>query len=114
MKIYICTPVNGRKSERTFEDKYRAAEQRVAALKEVLRSDERFWGAGYLSSFDVNALGSCTEEVAMGRCVCAVMESDAIYLDHGWQGSKGCSVEYQVAKIYGKTVIEHDKLCNYE
>lgn len=35
---------------------------------------------------------------------------DAIYLDHAWQSSKGCNLEYRAAKIYDKEIFEHDKL----
>ena len=40
----------------------------------------------------------------------AVIECDAIYLDHDWQSSKGCNLEYRAAKIYDKEIYEHDKL----
>lgn len=109
-KIYIATPINAR-SEKTFRDKYIAAKHRVEFLKEIIRSDERFpKDIELLSSFDLNPLGAYTESQAMGRCVSEVMESDAIYLDHAWQSSNGCNLEYRTAKIYGKKIYEHDKL----
>ena len=113
MRIYIATPINGR-NERSFEDKYREAEKRVDALRNVLRTDPRFWSHSFVSSIEINAPGSQTEAMAMGKCIAAVLECDAVYLDHGWQDSKGCNAEYQTAKIYGKKIIEHDKLNNYE
>lgn len=94
MKIYLCTPINGR-NECSFEDKYREAEKRIDALRNVLRADLRFWIHSVVSSIEINPPGSQTEAMAMGKCIAAVMECDAIYLDHGWQESKGCSVEYR-------------------
>ena len=32
------------------------------------------------------------------------------YLDHAWQSSKGCNLEYRAANIYDKEIYEHDKL----
>lgn len=109
-KIYIATPINARK-EPDFREKYLAAKHRVGFLKEVIRSDERFpRDVELISSFDINPLGAHTESQAMGRCVTEVMESDAIYLDHGWQSSNGCNLEYRTAKIYNKKIYEHDNL----
>lgn len=109
-KIYIATPINARQ-EKTFREKYLAAKHRVGFLKEVIRSDERFpRDIELISSFDINPLGAHTESQAMGRCVTEVMESDAIYLDHGWQSSNGCNLEYRTAKIYNKKIYEHDNL----
>ncbi len=109
MKIYIATPINARK-EQGFRNKYKAARQRVKALKEVISNDYRFYGCEMISSFDVNKTDGVSEAIAMGRCVQAVMECDAIYLDHAWQSSKGCNVEYRTAKIYDKEIYEHDNL----
>lgn len=110
MKLYIATPINSRKEKR-LEDKYLAAKHRVNMLKEVLEADEQFAQYDTIeSTFDINPLGAHTEEQALGRCVIAVLESDAIYLDHGWQGSKGCNLEYRAAKIYRKTIYEHDDI----
>lgn len=31
-------------------------------------------------------------------------------IDHAWQSSKGCNLEYRAAKIYDKEIYEYDKL----
>jgi len=109
-KIYIATPINARQ-EKTFREKYLAAKHRVEFLKEIIRSDERFpRDIELISSFDINPLGAYAESQAMGRCVTEVIESDAIYLDHGWQSSNGCNLEYRTAKIYNKKIYEYDNL----
>lgn len=107
MKLYIATPINARK-EKTMQEKLRAARHRVELLKELLSEDERFYGYVLHSTFSLPSQED--ENVALAQCVCAVLRSDAIYLDHGWQGSKGCNLEYRAAKIYGKTIYEHDKM----
>ena len=35
----------------------------------------------------------------------ALLECDAIYLCEGWQNSKGCMAEFEVARIYGKEIM---------
>lgn len=108
MKLYIATPINARK-EATMKEKLRAARHRVELLKETIRDDERFRHYVFLrSTFDLQEQDD--ENVAMAQCVREVLRADAIYLDHGWQGSKGCNLEYRAAKIYGKKIFEHDKM----
>lgn len=109
-RLYIATPINARQ-EQDFTSKYLAAKRRVEELKEtIFTSDSCNRFAEYdevVSSFDLNPLGKYSEAQAMGRCIEAVMDSDAIYLDQGWKASSGCILEYSTAKIYGKTIIEH-------
>ena len=104
MKIYISTPINARK-EQTFEQKYNAARQRVEHIIEVLREEPEYRDATFVHTFDLCPLGTKTESEAIGRCVQAVMESDMLYFDCRASESKGCSLEYWTACIYGKPVI---------
>lgn len=108
MILYIATPINARK-EATMKEKLRAAKHRVELLKEILREDERFKNYAFLrSTFELPEQDQ--EDVALAQCVREVLRADAIYLDHGWQGSKGCNLEYRAAKIYGKAIYEHDNM----
>ena len=104
MKIYISTPINAR-NEQTFEQKYNAARQRVEHIIEVLHEEPQYHDATFVSTFDLCPLGTKTESEAIGRCVQAVMESDMLYFDCRASESKGCSLEYWTACIYGKPVI---------
>ena len=103
MKLYIATPINARQ-EPTMREKLVAAKHRVEMLKEILADDVRFKKYELTSTFDFNDWCD-TEEKAMSRCIYHVLTSDAIYLDHGWTASKGCNLEYQAAKIYGKQIF---------
>lgn len=111
MTLYIATPINARK-EKTLREKLIAARHRVNMLRELIVDDARF--AGYdliISTFGVNSTEEPYDEArATANCIHSVLMADAIYLDHGWQGSKGCNLEYRAAKIYGKAIFEHDKL----
>lgn len=109
MKLYIATPINAR-PEQVFRNKYKAAQRRARELKDIINTDHRFYGYTLVSSFDVNKSQNISEAIAMGNCIQAVIECDAIYLDYAWQSSKGCNLEYRAAKIYGKLIYEHDSL----
>ena len=106
MKLYISTPVNGR-DEATFEEKYAAAKARVEEIKRQF--DE--WLSRYdavVTTFDINQPGA-SEAEAMGRCIQAVLESDEILLDKGWQYSTGCRLELHAARAYGVADLYIDK-----
>lgn len=104
MKIYLATPVNGRK-EKTLIQKQLAAKKRVEEMKNYLR--RWYPDAEYLSVYDIDTpsgLMKLSEPLIMGLCVELVMTCDTIILDDGWENSQGCTVEYFVAMQYGKQV----------
>lgn len=103
MKIYIATPINARREE-TFLLKCQAASQRCDTLRRMLR--KHFPDVDIIHPFIVNPIEHNIEEPeAIGRCITTVMRADAVLFDRGWTGSKGCSLEFQAAKIYGKRVF---------
>lgn len=109
MKIYLATPVNGRK-EKTLEQKMKAAYQRIREMEEHV--GKWYPDAEMYSSFRIVglALGQKLEESeVMGACVRMVMDCDMIILDDGWEDSRGCCVERFVAVQYDKKV----KTMNY-
>ena len=110
MKVYIATPVNGRK-EPTLIEKQRAALARVNELKAKVK--ELHPSASVWSSVGNIVLARKgmpnTEPRIMGSCVRMVMQSDIIVLDRGWWDSKGCNVEKFTAETYGIQIWEIDQ-----
>ena len=107
MKIYIATPVNARR-EATLAQKMEMAYLRAEKLKQKLK--ERYPDAMSYSSFDLTAFGisdlrNMRESEILGKCVQRVMECDAIFMDWGYEHSKGCTVEHTTALTYGKKII---------
>ena len=109
MKIYIATPVTSR-PEKSPQERLAAARHRIELLKEILADEPQFKDCEFCGTFDIPRQGSETEEHILATCVELVLTSDAIYLDHAWNSSKGCNLEYRAAKIYGKKIYEFDKL----
>ena len=110
MKVYIATPVNGRK-EPTLIEKQRGALARVNELKtkvKELHPSASVWSS--VGNIVVARKGMPEREAAiMGSCVRMVMESDIILLDRNWWDSKGCNVEKFTAETYGKQIWEIDQ-----
>ena len=104
MKIYLATPVNGRK-EKTLEQKMKAAWERIGEMQKYMM--QFYPDAVFRCSFDIVGMvldQPMTESEIMGKCVQMVMECDMIVLDDGWENSSGCTVERFVAYVYGKKV----------
>lgn len=112
-KIYLATPVNGRKEKKQGERQW-AAMNRIDDMASYLRT----WFPDAEIINPIRAIliyhnGSRYDEAhVMGHCVRMVMESDIVILDDGWENSKGCTVERFVALQYGKQVytFNHFKL----
>lgn len=106
MKYYISTPINGRTQERTFIEKYHAAEQRCREIKNLLiRQDPTLLDSGEIvTPFDVT-IPTMDEPHALGACITALMQCDTVVLDHGFQQSRGCRLEQQAAVLYGKIIM---------
>lgn len=114
MKLYIATPINGRREE-TFAVKFEAAQARVQELKEQLRANPKFAKYTQMTSgVDVCPLGAYTEAKAVGRCVQAVLESDAVYMDMDYERSKGCLLEYDTCYRYKIPVFGANWEMNWE
>lgn len=105
-KIYISIPISGLPVE---EVKKRASE-----LKEALTSGN----TEAVTPFDVcpdsdvpeNYRDNARYAYFMGRDIEALLNCDAVFMSQGWEFSKGCKAEYSVARIYGKEIIEENKI----
>jgi nucleoside 2-deoxyribosyltransferase len=111
MKIYLATPVNGRK-EKTREEKQKAAEKRINEMADFLV--KLYPEAEFMSSFNIIGvkyhLNDLSEAVIMGACVRMVMESDLVVMDENWRDSRGCWVEQMVAQQYGIRIESYARL----
>lgn len=103
-KLYISTPINGRKEKR-FYDKFNSAKERVEVIKqEIKKRIDVDFEVRFLSTFDINKIDG-DEAFALGRCVTEVVGCNAIYMDEGWEDSKGCFLELSAAYIYHLVVF---------
>ena len=94
-KMYISVPITGR----VIEDAKMQAEQ-----------VKRMWSEDYdvITPFEIHEEVEDEEKpysYYMGKDVEVLLECDAIYMCSGWVDSKGCNLEYSIAKIYGIRII---------
>lgn len=92
-KIYISLPITGLDKDTVISK----ANDRKKLIS--------FKGYEPVTPFDVSPDSNASYAEHMGRDIQALLECDAVYFCLGWQDSKGCQAEYEVAKIYGKQMV---------
>lgn len=93
MKVYISLPISG------FP--IAVVKKRAETYKNELQSN----GHEVITPFGICDEPGRSYAYCMGKDIEALLECDAIYLAPGWHGSKGCTAEYEVARVYNKTII---------
>ena len=100
-RIYISIPISGHDLEE--------AKEKARDIRKCLLWDEFDWEEGWstdvITPFDVCPEPDKPYSYYMGKDIEALLECDAIYLCEGWQNSKGCMAEFEVARIYGKKIM---------
>ena len=98
-RIYISIPISGHDLE---EVKAKAKDIIECILWYELGIEKGF---DIITPFDVCPEPDKPYSYYMGKDIEALLECDAIYLCEGWQNSKGCMAEFEVARIYGKEIM---------
>ena len=101
-RIYISIPISGHDIEEVKE--------KARDIRKCLLMDEFDWEKGWNSTDVITPFDVCSKpdkpySYYMGKDIEALLECDAIYLCEGWQNSKGCMAEFEVARIYGKEIM---------
>lgn len=98
MKVYISLPITGHP--------FKEVKQKAQEAKRTLS------GRGYeaVSPLDLHGGKKKTYAQYIGKDLEALIECDAVFLCSGWQESKGCTLEYHAARIYGKIIMNEIKM----
>lgn len=91
-RIYISIPVTGRPMELT----------RIKA--EEVKATIRRTGDIPACPLDLTDEGD-DYAACMGKCIEEMLRCDAVYFVRGWQSSRGCTAEYETARVYGKEMM---------
>lgn len=109
-KCYICLPISGQEN---------TAIERANRASKIVKTE---LGYDPLTPMEINSESQETLdnpkrpiEYFMGNDIKALIgECDAIYMCKGWESSKGCNVEFECAKQYGKTIFYEEVPLNNE
>ena len=95
-RFYVSLPISG----------YDLDERKSEA--ERIKSKLNFCGLSIvkvITPFDVCPEADKPYSYYMGKDIEALLECDTVYMCNGWQNSKGCMAEFEVARIYGKKIM---------
>lgn len=95
MKVFISMPMNGKTDEQIKEE--------FEAHKEVVRQK---YGK---TAVVIKSIIKSNEEDPirlLAMSLHKMAKADIVYFAEGWQQARGCNVEYNVAKMYGKAIVE--------
>ena len=101
-RIYISIPISGHDIEEVKAKAIDIIERLLWDVFELKKGRNR---PDVITPFDVCPEPDKPYSYYMGKDIEALLECDAIYLCEGWQNSKGCMAEFEVARIYGKEII---------
>ena len=103
MKVYISLPISGH----PIEERVAYANMVRNNLIEVISQTCGFLGRNLrvVTPFDICPESDKPYSYYMGKDIEALLECDAIYMCEGWQNSKGCMAEFEVARIYNKQIL---------
>ena len=101
-RIYISIPISGHDLE---EVKAKARDIRERLLWDVFELKKGQNRPDVITQFDVCSEPDKPYSYYTGKDIEALLECDAIYLCSGWQNSKGCMAEFEVARIYNKQIL---------
>lgn len=92
-KVYISIPISGKDINQ------------VKLYLDLVKNGIKSSGSDPITPFDVSPYSNASYAEHMGKDIQALLECDAVFFCRGWQNSKGCQAEFEVAKIYGKQMI---------
>lgn len=92
-KIYISLPITGIDAEK------------VKDYAELVEMEYNKRGYDVVNPLKVCQAEGMPYAYYMGRDIEALLGCDCILMCIGWQNSKGCMAEFEVARIYGKEIM---------
>ena len=101
-RIYLSLPIKDTGYTTKERMKYADEVRRLLELRYGVRNENVI----VITPFDVNENEDKDSYARkMGNDIEALLECDAIYMCEGWQNSKDCMAEFEVARVYGKEII---------
>lgn len=95
MKIMISQPMNGKSNEQIRKE-------RESLIKELQEQGHEVVD----TVFNDFPTGKATPVHYLAKSIEFIGDVDGVVFMKGWENARGCKIEYQVAKEYGKFIKE--------
>ncbi len=96
MKVMISQPMEGKTNEQITKERQKVEKRLLDSGHKVLNTviDNFVYGIG--DDYAIRCLAKSIEFIA---------DVDAVVFMKGWENARGCKIEYEVAKNYGKFIM---------
>lgn len=100
IKVFISCTMNGRSDEEILKTRKDINEK----LKNVLKQDFEVIDS-FFTDFNPNVTQIDPAMYYLGLSISKMAAADIVVFAAGWDKARGCKLEYNVARAYGKTCI---------
>lgn len=100
IKVFISCTMNGRSDEEILKTRKDINEK----LKNVLKQDFEVIDS-FFTDFNPNVTQIDPAMYYLGLAISKMAAADIVVFAEGWDKARGCKLEYNVARAYGKTCI---------
>lgn len=100
IKVFISCTMNGRSNEEILKTRKDINEK----LKNVLKQDFEVIDS-FFTDFNPNVTQIDPAMYYLGLSISKMAAADIVVFAEGWDKARGCKLEYNVARAYGKTCI---------
>ena len=100
IKVFISCTMNGRSDEEILKTRKDINEK----LKNVLKQDFEVIDS-FFTGFNPNVTQIDPAMYYLGLSISKMAAADIVVFAEGWDKARGCKLEYNVARAYGKTCI---------
>jgi len=100
IKVFISCTMNGRSDEEILKTRKDINEK----LKNVLKQDFEVIDS-FFTDFNPNVTQIDPAMYYLGLSISKMAAADIVVFAEGWDKARGCKLEYNVARAYGKTCI---------
>ena len=105
MKVYVSLSISGYPIEERVAYANMVRNNLIEVISQTCGFLVRKKNLRVVTPFDICSEPDKPYSYYMGKDIEALLECDAIFLCEGWQNSKGCMAEFEVARIYNKHII---------
>lgn len=103
MKAMLSQPMAGKSEEEIVSTRNRAISELEAMGFDVVNTlfTDEWYSQDSMKKRGVENIPLCF----FAKSIEAMSQCNAAYFCKGWEGTRGCSMEHEVAKAYGVTII---------
>ena len=103
IKVFISQPMNGMTDEQINNARDEMRADVIAQTSNDFDTEDS--GIEIMDTIIKDDIPNAHPLVYLGKSIEMMANADAVYFAHGWENMRGCRIEHECAKKYGKHVM---------